>query len=228
MILDQTIHGGNTPDPFVTKGALDEVKDSIQELRSILLRGRGGPYHDEGSYYGMEMDNRGRRSRQSGDFGPPFEANNDPLFIPASQDHPPPGVTPILWHPNPGEQRHRHVRLQSPSPTPIIIQPARSRSSSIDRYDNVDTGTSRRRTHSGRTDATYGTVQELESVIEDFSSIVIIVGAFFSEELFFYFDLSQYRFLGHLPRFCIHRDALTRAQRIRQPRHAKIESQPSF
>ena len=54
VILDQTIHGGNTPVPFVNNAALDEVKDSIQELRSILLRGRRGPYEEP--YYAVEMD----------------------------------------------------------------------------------------------------------------------------------------------------------------------------
>ena len=183
VILDQTIlpSGGNTPVPFVTNAALDEVKDSIQELRSILLRGRGEPYEEP--YYGYEMDNRSRRSRsrQSGGFGPPFEPHNSPIIIP---DYPPPGVVTIPWQPNPGVLRPRQaVRLQSPSRSPIIIQPARSRSSSRDRYNNVDTGISRH----GRTDATG---QELESVISDFSSIVIIVGPFFFEELSLISDLS--------------------------------------
>jgi hypothetical protein len=175
VILDQTIHasGGNTPVPFVTNATLDEVKDSIQELRSILLRGRGGPYPEP--YYEYEMDNRSRRSRsrQSGGFGPPLEPDNGPIIIPTS-----PGVVTIPWQPNPGGpgQRPRQVvRLQSPSRSPIILQAAaRSRSSSRDRYNNVDTGISRH----GRTDATG---QELESVISDFSSIVIIVGGFFSK-----------------------------------------------
>ena len=88
MILEQTIHGRTTPVPFLTNAALDEVKDSIQELRSILLRGRGGPYprpYPE-PYYEYEMDNRGRRSisRQSESFGPPFEPDNGPIIIPAS------------------------------------------------------------------------------------------------------------------------------------------------
>ena len=171
MFLDQTVHGGNTPIPFVTNAALDEVKNSIQELRSILLRGRGGPYEEP--YYGVEMDNRSRysRSRQSGGFGPPFEPDNGPIIIPASPQHPPPGVTPILWQPSPGEQHPRQVvRVQSPSRSPVVIQVAPSRSSSRDRYDHAETRVSR------RTDATG---QELESVIHDFSSIVIIVGAFF-------------------------------------------------
>jgi hypothetical protein len=214
VILDQTIHGGNTPVPFVNNAALDEVKDSIQELRSILLRGRRGPYEEP--YYGVEMDNGSRRSRQSGGFGPPsFEG---PIIIPASQENPPTGITPILWQPNPGEQRPRQVvHLQSPRTSPIIIQAARSRSSSRDPYV-VDSGISRH----GRTDATG---QELESVIDDFSSIVIIVGDFLS---FLLFLTSQFRFIGHLPRLCIDRDARTRAQRIQQPRHTEIECQPSF
>jgi hypothetical protein len=175
VILDQTIHGGTTPVPFVSNAALDEMKDSIQELRSILLRGRGGPYEEP--YYEYEVDNRSRRSRsrQSGGFSLPFEPNNGPIIIPASPEYPPPGVTPILWQPNPGEQRPRQVvRVQSPSRSPIVIQVPPSRSSSRDRYDNVDTGISRH----GRTDATG---QELESVISDFSSIVIIVGGSFSK-----------------------------------------------
>ena len=73
MILDQTIDGGNTSQAvsssFVNNAALDEVKDSIQELRSILLRGRGGPYPEP--YYAVEMDDGSRRSRHSGGFGPP-------------------------------------------------------------------------------------------------------------------------------------------------------------
>ena len=214
MILDQTIHGGNTPVPFVNNAALDEVKDSIQELRSILLRGRRGPYEEP--YYAVEMDDGSRRSRNSGGFGPPsFETNNNgPIILPAaSQDHyPPPGITPIPWQPIPGDQHPRQVvQLQSPRTTPIIIQAPRSRSSSRDRYNNVDSGISRH----GRTDATG---QELESVIEDFSSIVIIVSLLFFSFLFslsFIFLIFHYRFPGHLPRFCIHRDARTRAKRIR-------------
>ena len=223
MIPDQTIHasGRNTPAPFVTNAALDEVKDSIQELRSILLRGRGGPYQEP--YYGVEMDNCSR-SRQSGGFGPPFEPDNGPIVIPASPDHPPPGVITIPWQPNGnpgglGQRPRQFVRLQSPSRSPIIIQPARSRSSSRDRYNNVDTGFSRHR----RSDATG---RELESVISDFSSIVIIVGAFFSKKLLIL--ISRYCLQGHLPRLCIHRDARTRAQCIRQPRDAEIERQQSF
>ena len=197
VILEQTIHGESTPAPFVTNAALDELKESIQELRSILLRGRGGPYEEP--YFGM--DNRNRRSRQSGDFGPPFETtNNGPIIIPPSSpmaEHPPPG--PILWQPNPGEHRPRQVvRMQS---SPVIIQAARSRSPSRDRYNIntvVDMGIS-------QTNA-----QELESVIDDFSSIVIIVGVFFLKPHFSYLT-SRYRFQGHLPRLGIHRDARTRA-----------------
>jgi hypothetical protein len=172
VVLDQTIHGGNTPPvPFVTNAALDEVKGRIQELRSILLRGRGGPYEEPSSYYGLEMENRGRRSRQSESFDPPFEANNGPTIMPSSSYHPPPGVTPTLWQPNPSEPRSRQVYVQSPRASPIVIPTTvpRSRSSSRDRYN---TGISRH----GRTDVTG---QELESVIEDFSSIVIIVGFYF-------------------------------------------------
>ena len=186
MILDQTIDGGNTSQAvsssFVNNAALDEVKDSIQELRSILLRGRGGPYPEP--YYAVEMDDGSRRSRHSGGFGPPsFETNNGPIILPASQGHPPPGITPNMWQPNPGEQRpHQVVQLQSPRRSPIIIQAARSRSSSIDRREVPEPTLLYR--PSGVTD---GTGQELESVIEDFSSIVIIVSAcFFS--LSFIFD----------------------------------------
>lgn len=160
MILEQTIHasGRNTPTPFVTNAALDEVKDSIQELRSILLRGRGGPYQEP--YYGVEMDNRSR-SRQSGGVGPPFEPDNGSIVIPAGPE-PPPGVVTIPWQPSPGEpgQRSRQVvRLQSPRGSPIIhVIPSGGE------YRPSDV-----------------TGRELESVIKDFSSIVIIVGAFFSK-----------------------------------------------
>jgi len=178
--------GGRLQSPFVTNAALDEVKDSIQELRSILLRGRGGPYprpYPE-PYYEYEMDNRGRRSisRQSESFGPPFEPDNGPIIIPASPDHPPPGIIVIPRQPSSREHRPRQVvRLQSPSRSPIIIQPAPSRSSSGDRYHNqAETRVSRRTDATGR---------ELECVISDFSSIVIIVGAFLLAEPSLNFEL---------------------------------------
>ena len=219
MILDQTIDGGNTSQAvsssFVNNAALDEVKDSIQELRSILLRGRGGPYPEP--YYAVEMDGGSRRSRHSGGFGPPsFETNNGPIILPASQGHPPPGITPIMWQPNPGEQLPHQV-IQLPRRSPIIIPAVRSRSSSRERRD-IPESTLFYRT-SGR--------KELESVIGDFSSIVIIVSSIFFR--FLSFLISHYRFLiGNLPRLCVHRHARTRSQRIRQPRHAEIECQPSF
>ena len=99
--------------------------------------------------------------------------------------------------------------------SPVII---RSRSPSRDRYNIntvVDMGIS-------QTNA-----QELESVIDDFSSIVIIVGVFFLKPHFSYLT-TRYRFQGHLPRLGIHRDARTRAQCIQQPRLPKIDCQPSF
>ena len=166
VILDQTIHDreGNTPIPFVTNSALDEVKDSIHELRSILLRGRGRPYEP---YYGVEIGRRSRRSIHS-EVGPPSESrfqvetNGPNITFPASSlEHPPPPAGlpfPSLWRPNSREQRPRQtVHMQSQTADPVVIP-------------------------------SFATGQELEFVNKDFSSIIIIVGALsFPKELSFVF-----------------------------------------
>jgi hypothetical protein len=166
-----------TPSPYVTAAALEDVKNSIQELRSILLQARGGALDREAN--DLETDQRGRDSRRSGEI--PVEPMDDTASIvpvPLSPPPPlPPVSAPIEVIMDPSGRRGRIVRVQSPGPpgpSPIIIQAPSSRSSSRSRtYVAQPQGVYQAETgYSRRTDATG---RELESVISDFSSIVIIV-----------------------------------------------------
>jgi len=169
------------PSPYVTTAALEDVKTSIQELRSILLA-RGGALGEQADELGA--DQRGRNSRRYGEI--PGERNGDTASIGAIA--PPP---PTVVHTTELPRGSRTVRMHSPV---TIVQPPRSRSRSSSRSRTyMDqppgpiihvappspaqfvSGYSRRRLLSGATNATG---RELESVISDFSSIVIIVCVF--------------------------------------------------
>ena len=160
-----------TPSPYVTVAALDDVKNSIQELRSILLqtRGLGGALDGEANY--LETDQRGRDSRRSGEIprlGEPIDDTASVGPIPLSP--PPPAPTIIMDGPS-HRRRGQTVRVLSPGPSgpsPVVIQVPSPRSS----RSRSPTYIAQPYYDSHRTDAT---ARELESVISDFSSIVIIV-----------------------------------------------------
>jgi hypothetical protein len=135
----------------------------------------------DGETNDLETDQRGRDSRRSVEIprlGEPIYDTASVGPIPLS----PPPPAPIIIMDGPSHRRRgQTVRVQSPGasgPTPIIIQPPASSSRSSSRSRTylaqpvayqAETGYSRRTDATGR---------ELESVISDFSSIVIIVRVF--------------------------------------------------
>lgn len=125
----------------------------------------------------LETDQRGRDSRRSGEiprFGEPIDDTASVGPIPLSP--PPPAPTIIMDGPS-HRRRGQTVRVLSPGPpglSPVVIHVPPSRSSSRSRTPPrvsypVQPGPYY---ESRQTDAT---ARELESVISDFSSIVIIV-----------------------------------------------------
>jgi hypothetical protein len=167
----------------------------------------------------LETDQRGHDSRPSGEIpGEPMDdtASVVPIQVPLSPPPPPPppAVPIVIMDGPPPRRRGRIVRVQSPEapePSPVIIQVPTSRSSSrSETYLAQPQGVYHAETgYSRRTDATG---RELESVISDFSSIVIVVRIF---------QLTQITFLpllfvcpGYLPCLSIYRDARVGSQRL--------------
>lgn len=120
----------------------------------------------------LETDQRDRSSRRSGEIpGEPMDDTASIVPVPLSP-LPPRPPTPVFIMDPPHRGRDQVVRVQSPGPPgprPVVIQVPSSRSSS---RNQTYVARQRYNSDSRRTDAT---AQELESVISDFSSIVIIV-----------------------------------------------------
>ena len=134
------------------------------------------------------------------------EINDDTASIGVPRLPTPPPPAPIIIADPSHRRRGQVVRVQSPRALePIVIQAPSSRSSSRSQtyvpHEPVVYQTETR--YSRRTDATG---RELDSVISDFSSIVIIVCVSLSQA----FNLSKPPFCaspGYLPCLSIYRDA---------------------
>lgn len=133
------------------------------------------------------------------------EDNRHPMIMPSPYIVP--QQPPTIMVPASGRRRSSHLGpVVIHSPTPSIT---RSRSSSPSRTMVSEPGIFRR-TFSRRTALTHrtdATGQELDSVISDFSSIVIIVSLF---SLFFVKISFSWKWLvriGNIPSFCFHRYA---------------------
>ena len=146
--------------PYITATALEDVKNSIQELRSILLHARGGVLDREPNE--LETDQRGRDSRWSGVIA--GEIDDDTGSIGPT---PPMDITDLSRR----RRGHRGQGPWAPERGPTVIQiPSRSSSRSRAYVPQPVMYQVETRRH-----ATDATGQELESVISDFSSVVIIV-----------------------------------------------------